>query len=508
MKKEYNFEPNYKEWWNKENLEKEELLWLMLGINPNDTKHARELDNKTSLTTEEIQWKNSFFNYYYNIDAFIGKTIKQHDELLEWKDSKHTLLKDAYEAHLPINDSFLNHLVSIDEFKNNPKLENYKDHSKYKLNEEEVSTDSISNEEEAFAVLLGLNHEFFSHFVKLDNLQAETPKDERGYAAYINFSPEDKWFYSSYRKFIGNEYAHLDMFSDSKLLSTYKKAKALNGWNDSFKDYTKLLNDEGFIFRQETYTYLASNSIEIICSDDAWATRFYQRWIKEGLWSVKEALALLKGNDPRKDKRGFEDLSQNPFIINFTKDEPSAWDIFDDNFFDVEKRLQKHVAAEHIEAFDCNGVLHYKPKAVIEWMIEHIPVNPPKALLDILSLETQDSYNKEKEGKEASEGLKKKRNEDILICIGFAWKKAKGNSEKNPSSESVWNVIKKEHADNDNFECIQEVNFSEEIKEDAIFWKSETSGEQRLGRGAFNNKVSDFNTGKYDSFLKSQNNFK
>ena len=506
MTQEYKFEPNYEEWWNKENLEKEGRLWLMLGVSPDDIERDNELKNKSELTLKEKEWQNSFFNYYDNIDPFIIGTFKNYDKLLQWKSDKEQFVKDAYEFFMPINEKLLKHLISIDKFKKDPKLEEYKDHSKYKLNEEGVSIDSIGNEEEAFAVLLGLNSAFFSRFVKLyGSNQAETLKDKRRYTGYINFSPDDKWFYSSYRKFIENEYSYLDY---TKILSAYKKAKNFNGWSGNFKNYFQLLHDEGFIFRPDTYTYLQSNGIEVTYSDSAWATKFYQRWVKEGLWSVKEALALLKGNDPRKDKRDFEDLSQNPFIINFTKDEPSAWDIFDNDFFSVEKRLQKHVAAEYIEAFDFNGVLHYKPKAVIEWMIEHIPVNPPKALLDILSLETQDSYNKEKEGKEASEGLKKKHNEDILICIGFAWKKAKGNSEKNPSSKSVWSIIKKEHADNDNFECIQEVSFSEEIKEDAIFWKGETSGEQRLGRGAFNNKVSDFNTGKYDSFLKSQNNFK
>ncbi len=410
---EYNFEPDYEVWWNKPDLGKEDIIWLLFGLNPNDVARHRELSKNDSKTHEEQPWYWGFGNYFDQKDPFLARNFHQHNELLEWKNDKSLLVKDAYEGHLQVNGGLLDFLIDADEYSRNPDLEDYKDTAKYLFDFDKSDLENVGREEEAFSLLLGLNPEFFIRFKEVDTKASKRRGSKSDFTAYVDLEPQDKWFYSSYRDFLKVEYKYLEMVPDQYLLRAYKKAKDLNLWKGAFKGYAQSLYDEGFRFKAQTYEWLKDKGIDLKYSNDAWAISFYERWLKECVWSLQYAMYLFQGRDPRKDKRHFEDLSQNPFLINPMRDDPSAWDIYDEGFYDVDKRLAKYVTAGSIEEFEHNDVAHYKPKDIIVWLLEHIPVNPPEALLEVvLSEEKKNDYgqgklNKEKEAQEASEAKSK-----------------------------------------------------------------------------------------------------
>jgi hypothetical protein len=66
------FTPNYENWWNKPDLTKEELIWLMVGISPQDMSHYRTLEGKTDKTPDEEKWCRNFFNYFDNKHFFLA----------------------------------------------------------------------------------------------------------------------------------------------------------------------------------------------------------------------------------------------------------------------------------------------------------------------------------------------------------------------------------------------------------------------------------------------------
>lgn len=406
---EYSFEPDYEEWWKKPDLNKEDVLWLLFGISPDDVARHQALSKNDNKTHEEQEWYWGFGNYFDQTDPFLARNFHLNNELLEWKNDKNLLVKDAYEGHLHVKGGLLDYLIDANEFSRNPELENYKDTAKYLCEFDKGCLKNVKTEEEAFSLLLGLNPEFFIRFKDLDVQASQKRGDGSDFTAYVDLSAANKWFHSSYREFLNIEYKYLEMVPDHYLLRAYKKAKDLKLWKGNFKDYARSLHDEGFRFKAKIYEWLQSEGIQLNYSSDAWVIKFYERWLKECLWSLQDAMYLFQGRDPRKDKRHFEDLSQNPFLINPMRDDPSAWDIFDEGFYDVDKRLEKYVTAGSIEAFAHNGVAHYKPKDIIAWLLEHIPVNPPEALLEVvLSEEKKADYKhdrprKEKEAQEASE---------------------------------------------------------------------------------------------------------
>lgn len=124
---EYNFEPDYAAWWNKPDVGKQEIIWLCLGINPDDIKKADQLGQIESQLPEDRNWVSAFGEY---CDAFLGNRFKEYDELLEWKNDKALFVKDAYDFRMAINETFLGYLVKIGAFERNQKWEAYKDTAK------------------------------------------------------------------------------------------------------------------------------------------------------------------------------------------------------------------------------------------------------------------------------------------------------------------------------------------------------------------------------------------
>jgi hypothetical protein len=61
---EYNFVPDYVVSWKKRNLSKNDLIWLILGADPDHVKKYESLNGKSDKSQEEHSWYWAFYNRY------------------------------------------------------------------------------------------------------------------------------------------------------------------------------------------------------------------------------------------------------------------------------------------------------------------------------------------------------------------------------------------------------------------------------------------------------------
>lgn len=394
---EYNFEPDYEAWWNKPDVGKQEIIWLCLGINPDDIKKAGQLGHIENPSHEDRNWLFDFDEYR---GSFLGNRFKEYDELLVWKDDKALFVKDAYDFRMAINETFLNYLVQIGALKRNQKWEAYKDTDKYILDFKALVPENIKAEDDAFSILLGLEPEHFKRFCDL-SARAGQPADKRGYTPYIYFEADEKWFFSSYHEFLKQAYSHLS--SPSVLIGALKRAKELNLWKNDFKDYCQGLHDSGFIFKKEVYENL---ELEPDYSSEGWAYKFYTYWVQKPLWTLEEGSLLFKGECPLfKGERprggtNFEDLSQNKWAsygYNLIKDD------FYDRYEKMDSLIEESIKSGELDAQEIGNVWKFRPLDIVNWLLNKTRHKPPKLLLDVLGIEEKQNDTRVSESEKFSQ---------------------------------------------------------------------------------------------------------
>ncbi|MBY0406997.1 MAG: hypothetical protein K2Q01_04845 [Rickettsiales bacterium] len=368
--------PDYKKWWEKKSVTHDDMCWLLVGIDPDHQKRAEKIRNlHDSATHEERVWLSEFDESY---DPFAGDEWRANKHIIEWEKDKKKFVQKAYEAYRKIPSEFLDFLVASGGLIKNENLEKYKDYSLYIRPIMGVELKSVTSEEDAIFTLLGLKPEYFNKFSALYDRQKNEPKDANGYAAYVRFSPDEKWFFSEYKQFI-EKYLH--EFAFSLLRRAITNAMTLVKWEGNFASYVQQLHNEGFIFKREVYSYIAQNGIELQYSEDSWAMRFYKYWLKQGGWTFEEAVSLFKGNDPRPNQRSYVQLGQNVWLLSHTGDHCWVWDEFSNRFENLLERLERHITVGGIQPYERNGKDPlFKPSEVIEWLEAHSLYMPPTPL--------------------------------------------------------------------------------------------------------------------------------
>jgi hypothetical protein len=406
-----NFIPDYKAWWNKKDLTEDDLSWLVLGITPDDARQAIAKKDQGQISgINEDGFMMEFSNYADTLPhgAFLGNTRKGILSSNLWGKGKRDFIKNLYEQ-MPIfklPEDFYLYLCA-----NNiiPKhFDHYKDHSQYQADLAKWNLKDITDEDTALALLTGLTPEAFIRLYPLVQSISDGKK-------WVDFEPDDKHFFHQCALFLKKEYPHLDMYPETWLMNFCYAAKDMSLWKNDFSAYIQALHDEGFIFRKETYEGLKHHKIMPSYSKDSWAIQFYERWLKESLWTLKEALHLFKGDDPRQGKwRSYHSIGQNTALYSFGKDTFLAWDMFDSSFFHLDQRLKRHITAGQIKSMPPNGwketvqplakpddmlpdgpymqdmgEVYFKPQDIVKWLLEHVSYTPPEALL-ITTLEKAD----------------------------------------------------------------------------------------------------------------------
>ncbi len=419
---EYNFTPDFKTWWKNNTTAHEDFSWVTLGIDPEAVKRLKEINTKTEeITIEELRFRGQLDDYVLNLPR--GMFIKYTRSALmnlDWSKGKENFIAQAYEHNFEIHPDFCAYLQSIGQMPHNPDLERYKDHAQYRADLAEWNPENIKDEDAALSLLLGLNPEYFSQFLSLNSKMKEENRTADGFSAYYGFKPEEKWLFVEYNDFLKEEFPRLARDISWPMIHIsppLKKAKELNLWTGNFVAYVQSLHDNGFIFMPKTYAALEKHGIELAYSAGGWAMQFYQRFLRLGVWSLKDAANIYRGSDPH-GGREFENLANTAlhgsgaglaletaetiaeFDDNdnfipppdlslayvFKKDDKTVLD----RTYSLEGFVRGHMAAGNLTPAKDEGPekLYFQPKVIVEFFRDYLPrSHRPKALYIALELD-------------------------------------------------------------------------------------------------------------------------
>lgn len=423
---EYIFTPDFKAWWNNQSATQEDFAWIILGIDPVHLNRLKEINTKTTeITTEELRFRGQFD--YYTLELPRGMFLKDtHIALmnLPWNDDKEAFINEAYTQNFDIHPGLCAHLQSIDKMPHNPGLERYTDHSQYKDNLENWEPSKITDEDTALPLLLGLNPEYFTRFLTLHYRQDKEERTPDNLAPYYRFKPEEKWLFSNYHDFLKEKFPDLAQAYGCPIFyiaKRYQKAKDLNLWTGAFAAYIQALHDNGFIFMPRIYDSLKKHGISPSYSANGWAMQFYQRFLRQPLWKLKDAASIYRGSDPN-GSREFVDFANTNALhgsgAGFALETSETIAEFDGNdkfvpppeqtlaeimkneknpFDDpisLEGFVRRHLEAESLvdgnkfEAIEKNGELYFKPEMIVKFFRDYLPrTHRPKALYIEMGLE-------------------------------------------------------------------------------------------------------------------------
>lgn len=393
----YNFEPDYEQWWNREDLTESDLVWLMLEIDPADAQKSLDLKNKPNLTDEEIRWKNGFSDYRH--DLFNGPWIEDsRRELMEkklWGQGKEDFIAKAYNRSVRFPEPFADFLKSIGARPDH--FDYYKNHDFFRDNLKAWNLADIDSEDKAISLLLGINPEHFQRYCLLT--EAFMPDD-----AWNNASPDDRHFFLGFRDFSISEFS-LDRMQYGALPGFAKKVKALGLWGGDFSAYAQAVHDGGFVFKSKTYEALEFHGIRPVYTRDGWARSFYRTWIEKGVWRLMDAAFLYIGNDPYRG-RSFEGFGEtknkgpgrilqqfgSKDAIFFLVDENGKW--VDQPLSRMEEEtsperfVKNHIDAGNLTLTSADDGLKFKPIDIVSFFRKYFPLTyEPQALLIELGLD-------------------------------------------------------------------------------------------------------------------------
>ncbi|NCP62019.1 MAG: hypothetical protein GW748_01730 [Alphaproteobacteria bacterium] len=451
-----NFEPDYKAYFDKVDLKKEEVCWLILGINPNDAKKYMQEPH----TEDNAEWRRGFVGYLNTLPHsgwYINKL--RHEELSKssWDGDMKRFIKTVYEEYWEFPEGLKTYLVKSDTLKLNPKLESYKDHEQFKYDFKNFEIGSIDNEDKALSILFGVNEEQFIGFRQLQTTlysEIKNPADKN--EVWAKFLPDNKWVHMGYMEFLVGYYeGHVP----AQIIGFYEEAKKLQLWEGDFKKYCQNLYDEGFIFKEEVVRALEEKGIKFEYSDDAWALNFYRYWQKKGGVTLSEAIPIFKGQSPTEGERSFHDLSQNPYFLSCDPNFRMYWETFKEDFEDLDELLSRHVSVQKITEYQWyrnEGEALYRPEDIMPWLMKNTLHIPPKSLVEILDIHESDEEKEKRVSniKQSSSIIKDKLKTvkhlkgilpDLMQDAILVWHEFEANNNRKPTKAEIAEKLIEKH---------------------------------------------------------------
>lgn len=397
---EYNFIPDYAAWWKKRDLSKKQMVWLILGVNPNDVIKNQELLNKLDRSDDEQNWLMRFDNFCYQLRPFLGNDYRNYMEILK-SEKKEEIVQEAYAAYFDIDNSLYAFLVENGGVIEREELELYKNYTIFEVKKENNGEDLV-NENSALAKILNVDGAYFDRFVVLEEICQKSKSERDGFSAYVDFIPEDKWFYSEYGKFI---YKTLEMHH-TDFMPFILEIKSRRLFRGDFGQYCQSLHDEGFIFQRKTYEHLKNICVYPEYSEKGWAYNFYKGWMnRRPLWTLTEAAKLYLGMAPYGEER-FYQLRDNHKkksghgLIDYKTvlffEENGDWN--DKAIGDFSKHCslpefaKRHISLGNLNVAHQNGdEPEFKPIDIVKFFRDYCPnTYEPKALFQVLGLNKDD----------------------------------------------------------------------------------------------------------------------
>jgi len=429
---EYNFVPNYVAWWKKRDLSKNQMVYLMLGLNPDDAVRYEGIQNKPNRSDDENSWLSKFDIYCYNLDRDLNNHHK-HSLLLLKSETKDKIFQEAYENSFKINKTFYDFLVKNKSIKESKDLEAYKDHTMFEIKDDDIGRVCPINGNYHIARILNVNGAYFDRFINLDDKNASEPFDQNDFCAYDRFTPDEKWFYNEYGDFLREYYG----VSFSDLTGQIRNIKPYVLFCDDFNQYCQKLHDEGFIFKDKTYKHLKKIGVSLKYSQEGWACKFYVDWVKKKpLWTAQDAAKLYLGISLA-NERGFFGFPEfqvgesgyglGHFSAIYFFNENGEWEDAKIKNFIKETSLidfvKRHDVLGNIRvAYRDGDSLEFKPKEIVQFLRKYCPnTHQPKALFQALGIGTNEENIKNTESVEYEFAAISKSDREIIV-LNYALK--------------------------------------------------------------------------------------
>jgi hypothetical protein len=115
----YNFVPDYATWWDKEDLTKEQLCWLALGVNPEEIKKLGKPDLQDNQYSKNyVKWSAAFLNYLDTTPCgfstqYLYDNHKNIYEYVEMGLNKESFIENLYDYNHKFPKSFSDFLSQI-----------------------------------------------------------------------------------------------------------------------------------------------------------------------------------------------------------------------------------------------------------------------------------------------------------------------------------------------------------------------------------------------------------
>jgi hypothetical protein len=364
------FKPDYSYWWNKKNLTKGELVTLALGINPEAHSRANEPDK----LNETVQYFNKFYDYIERETTYSDKFESIRRRILEkyWLDKpmdKHAIVNILYDlgsllfSGLYMHPDFLAYLASVNEKPTH--FDSYYNHEQYLCDFETVLSKKDMSENESIGLLMGFEATNLIRFT------------ETAYKKWEDKTPEERFFNAQYTDFLKKSGVEYGCYQT--LIDTVNDIKIKKLWSGDFQVFLNTVYDKGYIFSDrilEKFSYTPEYSKE------GWAYKFYQRWLKNAVWTFDEAKLLFKGECPD-GRRNFIDFSQQKTYVHDLILDPSI-----NEYVDFKDRFTRAIAAQNIisRGKNAEGQDLFIPKEIVQWLLDNTQHRPPKQLLDVLDI--------------------------------------------------------------------------------------------------------------------------
>ena len=232
----------------------------------------------------------------------------RHQSLLSavpWEGDRLAFVKTAYARHLAVDSPLIDFLEARGEAIRRPELEKFRDRAIYAFPADTRGVDP-GQEDRILAALLDLNPVYF------ESLMASTPLPTAGQALekkdpFHGKTPEDIWLECEYREFLKEKYMCLydpmGLPPFEVLADTCQNIFSQDQWTGDAQEYINRLHDEGYIFLDQGYRNIERLGLKRPeYAPDGWAVQFYEHWIKEGLWTLGQAIDLFKGQGSERSR--------------------------------------------------------------------------------------------------------------------------------------------------------------------------------------------------------------
>lgn len=396
---EYNFKPDYEDWWKRKTLKMEDVIWLILGINPNDVNCYREyeISNKP-----KDPWYWAFYNYVELIypGRRIGEYYSIYSKILDGVKKKDAF-QIIYNHHNPIHSDALSFAKSHGLIKTEEKLEKYTDHNLFILDCNKFAPSFVTTEIQALGALLGFSPSYFERYKGLfDKVQDEI--NRVGYFYLYSLTSEERWFYDEFTKCIIEQ---CDEHDPIFLFDKLNHLTNLKIWKNDFPLYVQESYEEGFSFDQDVYNALFQVGISMPeYKKDSWAIKYYEEWIKrKPVWDAITASCLYRGGNPDEGREFWnfnkkKNLKMNGYYLYTDYLSYSSEDGKIKEQIKIIDFIHQHILAGNLKenGKDNEGKYLFNPKEITIFFRDYCPNSyQPIALFEALGIKNENNNSQE-----------------------------------------------------------------------------------------------------------------